>query len=319
MTPDPQHRGSHALEEAPSRLATSLPQLEALIAVVDEGSYTGAAEALQISQPSLSRRIRVLEDSLGIQLFVPAGRQMALTEAGRYAVGSARRVLDELQALAASVASDRALMTGSLRITGLPSLLATRVPDYVGAFHRAHPGVQINVSATDDTDQLVEAVRVGRADVAIGVHEWIPQDIAVVPLPAQEFVAVLPSDGESSDQVHDLDRAELADRTLVTLPRGTSIRAITESVYGAYRVRPPRVITSSQRDSLIRLALTSGAVTVVPRDLADAEILREGRIARLHSSAHRPIGALYRRDRLRSSALDSFIAVLEAAGHHIAP
>lgn len=319
MAPNPQHRGSRALEEAPSRPETSLPQLEALIAVVDEGSYTGAAQALQISQPSLSRRIRTLEDTLGIQLFVPVGRQMALTEAGRFAVGSARRVLDELQALAASVASDRALMTGSLRITGLPSLLATRVPDYVGVFHRAHPGVQINVFATDDTDQLVEAVRVGRADVAIGVHEWIPQDIAVVSLPAQEFVAVLPSNGEMGDQVRDLDRAELAERTLVTLPRSTSIRAITESVYSSYHVRPPHIITSSQRDSLIRLALAAGAVTIVPSDLADAEIMREGRIARLPASGHRPIGALYRRDRLRTSALDSFIAVLDATGRPTAP
>lgn len=287
----------------------SIPQLEAMIAVVDEGTFTEAAHALRIAQPSLSRRIHTLEESLGVELFAPAGRGMALTETGRSVAGAARRILDELQELAASVASERALLTGSLRITGLPSLLATRVPGLVGAFHRENPGVKIDVFSADDTDRWVEAVRTGRADIAIGVDQRVPPDLAVIPLRAQEFVAVRPRDG-STEEDGELDRATLCARTLITLPRGTSIRAITDAVYADHDVQPRRVMTTSQRDSLIRLALATDGVTIVPADLARVAGLQDGSVVTLSTTVQRPIGAFYRPGRLRTSALESFIALV---------
>ena len=115
------------------------------IAVIDHGSFTAAADVLQISQPSLSRRIHALEATLGFRLFLPVGRRREITEEGRGVVSAARRTLAELASIDAMARSARALTTGTLRVTGLPSLVATAVAAHLGRFHRAHPGVRVEV------------------------------------------------------------------------------------------------------------------------------------------------------------------------------
>ena len=161
-------------QQSPERESTtadgpSLAQLEALIAVTDHGSHTAAADVLRISQPSLSRRIRSLEGTLGARLLVPVGRRMELTETGRGVVAAGRRALSEMGSIQALVGASRALTSGSLRVGGLPSLVATELPAHLGRFHLAHPGVRIEVSTVEDAEELVEAVRVGRLDAAVGV------------------------------------------------------------------------------------------------------------------------------------------------------
>src|SRR5699024_6679328 len=135
-----------AMRPSPSRdprPAPNLAQVEALIAIVDYGSFTAAAEVLRISQPSLSRRVRALEEALGTRLFLPVGRRRELTDTGRRIVAAGRRALGEMSSIEAMVASARELATGSLRVTGLPSLVSPVLTDRVGVFHREHPGVRI--------------------------------------------------------------------------------------------------------------------------------------------------------------------------------
>lgn len=167
-----------------SGAAVNLGQLEAMIAVIDHGSFTAAADVLQISQPSLSRRIHALEATLGFRLFLPVGRRREITEEGRGVVSAARRTLAELASIDAMARSARALTTGTLRVTGLPSLVATELPAHLGRFHRAHPGVRVEVTTVDDAEELLEVLRMGRADAAIGVIDRAPEDLAVIPLPA---------------------------------------------------------------------------------------------------------------------------------------
>src|SRR5699024_10934165 len=110
----------------------SLAQIEALIAVTDPGSHAAAADVLQIAQPSLSRRIRSLEQALGARLLVAVGRRMELTEMGRGVVAAGRRALAEMGSIGALVGSARALASGALRVGGLPSLVATELPVHLG-------------------------------------------------------------------------------------------------------------------------------------------------------------------------------------------
>lgn len=289
----------------------NLAQLEALIAIVDHGSFTAAAEALRISQPSLSRRIRSLEDSLGARLFLPVGRGMELTGTGRSIVASGRRVLGEMSSLRAMAASARELETGRLRLTGLPSLVSTVLTDLVGSFHREHPGVRIEIFTVEDAEQLIEAIRVGRADAAAGVIGQVPDDLAALPLPSQEFAAVLPDAAGSApaEATACLSAQHLEERTLVTLPPGTSIRRLTDSVYRSFGREPARIITTTQRDSLVPLSVAVEGITVVPDVLARTAPALGGRGLSLHAPVQRPIGIIHRHDELQSPALRRFLAL----------
>jgi DNA-binding transcriptional LysR family regulator len=145
----------------------NLEQLEAVVAVVDYGSYAAAADGLRISQPSLTRRIQRCEAELGLALFTRVGRRMQVTDAGRSVLGPARRMLQEANGLRALADAQHALTVGTLRIGALPSLVATHVPELVARFHAAHPDVRIEVTGAVDSAELLEAIDLGRIDLGV--------------------------------------------------------------------------------------------------------------------------------------------------------
>src|SRR4051812_22882704 len=92
----------------------TLQQLSYFLAAAGHGSFSAAAEALHLAQPSLSEQIRRLEAELGVALFVRAGRGVELTEAGRLFQPHAERTLGEAQAAAESVREIRELSGGTV-------------------------------------------------------------------------------------------------------------------------------------------------------------------------------------------------------------
>ncbi|PRA11576.1 hypothetical protein CQ010_08685 [Arthrobacter sp. MYb211] len=284
----------------------SLAQIAAVITVVDYGSFTAAADILGISQPSLSRRIRALEQTLGMPVFRAAGRNMLLTEAGRSIIPAGRRALREISSIDALASSTRSLDSGSLRIAGLPSLIAGVLPEYLGPFHRNHPGIQIEIVSVEDHEQLIDSVRLGRADLAFGVDERIPADLQTRFVRKQRFTAVL-----STDLAHTvrtaLDSELLGGLTLVTLPQGTSTRLITDEVYRNLGATAPRIITTTQRDALVQLNIAVGGITMVPQVLASTAEVFGGLQVPLAADAGRPIGAIFRKDSFKNPALEEFL------------
>lgn len=106
-----------------------LDQLRALVAIFDEGTMTGAAHALHMPQPTLSRSMQRLEHELGHRLFERSGRRIALTESGRAAVDWARQILRDERLMRGALESiarrERTLRIGTVapaplwRLTGL--------------------------------------------------------------------------------------------------------------------------------------------------------------------------------------------------------
>lgn len=90
--PSPGHNGG-----------VSLLQLESLVALAEERSITGAARRLRVSQPPLTRRLRALEDELGVQLFERLPRGIRLLDPGQKLVEHARKILAEVDAAAQAV------------------------------------------------------------------------------------------------------------------------------------------------------------------------------------------------------------------------
>lgn len=283
----------------------SLGQIEALVAVSDHVSVTAAADELGVSQPSLTRRLQTLEQALGVALLRPSGRGVELTEAGAVAASAARRALTEVSVIDALAESVRTLAAGSLRLTGLPSLVSSLAPDIIGPFHLAHPGVTVSMSTEEDPVAVVASLRESRADLALCALDGVPGDLVALELPSQRFIVVVP------DAEGDLPLREvLAGSTLVTLPTGTSMRATTEEVCRRVGARPTRVMTTTQRDGLVRLALAVGGVTVVPDAFADLAVALGGRCIALDDQPARPIGLLHTVDALRNPAVEALLQSL---------
>ena len=107
-------------------------QLSYVLAVADEGTFTRAAEVLQLSQPSLSQGIRALEAELGAELFERRARPVRLTAAGEALLEPARRAVRDLQTARAAVDAVTGLAAGHLDLVSLPTLSIDPVAELGG-------------------------------------------------------------------------------------------------------------------------------------------------------------------------------------------
>jgi DNA-binding transcriptional LysR family regulator len=144
----------------------SLQQIRCFCAALELGSFTAAAEALGVSQPAVAEQIRKLEQTLGSDLFIRAGRGVRATDAGRAFAEHATRSLRAVEDAAASIRELTALTRGTIAvgIFGEPS--AWRMHELVAAFLRRHPDVSVRLVGRNSS-AIVERVRRGELEAGV--------------------------------------------------------------------------------------------------------------------------------------------------------
>ena len=167
----------------------SLQQVRCFCAALELGSFTAAAEALRVSQPAVAEQVRKLEQALGADLFVRAGRGVAPTEAGRAFAVHAARSLRAVEEAAGSVGALTALRGGTVAvgIFGEPS--AWRVDDLVAAFLHRHPGVSLRLVGRNSS-AIVERVRRGELEAGVVVLPIDDDKLDVRPIVRDEVLYV---------------------------------------------------------------------------------------------------------------------------------
>jgi DNA-binding transcriptional LysR family regulator len=160
-----------------------LNRVAVFLRVVESGSFTGAAQALELPKSSVSRSVQHLEDSLGVQLLQRTTRKLHLTDAGRLYYEQARIALSQLGDAGAAVSSMRAEPRGTVRVTAPPDLGVIALPEIVADFVAKYPKVQIDVSLSSRTVDLVQegvdiAIRAGR----LGDSSLVARKVAMAEL-----------------------------------------------------------------------------------------------------------------------------------------
>ncbi|MBI4310923.1 MAG: LysR family transcriptional regulator [Chloroflexi bacterium] len=171
-------------------------QLEAFLQVVQHHSFSRAAEALELTQPSLSARILALEREMGEPLFQRMGRGVRLTEAGRAFQPYVERALEALRDAMDAVDATHRASTGKLRIGSARAICAYVLPRILEAFHQAHPGVDVAIKTGRSSDVLEmvlsEEVQIGLTRTM--VHQEIEsrhlydEHVVLVSHPSHPFV-----------------------------------------------------------------------------------------------------------------------------------
>jgi DNA-binding transcriptional LysR family regulator len=170
----------------------SLRQLLSFRAVADEGSFHGAADALDYTQSAVSQHVMALETALGVRLFDRSRgrRTVALTEAGELLLRHVRTITDRLQAARADLAAYAAGETGSLRVGIYQSVGARILPAIIGRFAEEWPGVDVQLFEAVSDQGLLEYVEPGRLDLSFGVLPLSPGPFEAVELLSDPFVLV---------------------------------------------------------------------------------------------------------------------------------
>ena len=158
--------------------------LRALVAVADAGSFRAAAAQLGYTQSAVSHQIGELERALDATLFVrPGGRaQVTLTRAGEAAYLHARRALGELHALEASVRGALGGERTVVRVALFQTAAAELLPAALALLREEWPGVEVELTETDDDPRLVDWLAQGRLDLAITINQQPDDRIEVIRL-----------------------------------------------------------------------------------------------------------------------------------------
>lgn len=166
-----------------------LRQLNYFIAIVECGTVSGAARALNMSQPPLSAQMRLLEHELGCALFEHAGRRLRLTEAGRTLYARAKSISALCESARHEMADLSSGAAGVLRIGVISSVCGARFTAWLCSFARSYPGISYDLREAN-TYQLLAQLRSHAIDIAIVRTPFSAPDLCAEPLRRESMVAV---------------------------------------------------------------------------------------------------------------------------------
>ncbi|WP_020666451.1 LysR family transcriptional regulator [Amycolatopsis nigrescens] len=244
-----------------------LRQLEYFVAVAEEANFTRAAAKVHVAQPGVSAQIRRLERELGQPLLDRSGRAVRLTEAGAAVLPYARAAIAAVSGARLTVDELTGLTRGRVAVGMVSSCASLGMPGVLAGFHQRHPGVEITLSE-GNSDELLAGLRSGGLDVAVvGLAGAAPPGIGTQVLVDEPLAAAVgPDDPLAGRQVVSL--AALGERALMTLPRGTGVRASLDAGCAAAGLRPTIAFEASDPNVLADLAARGLGVAVLPESLA---------------------------------------------------
>lgn len=173
-------------------IRATLAQLRSFEAVARWGAIGKAAAELHLAQPTVSTQMRELSQAVGLTLFVPRGRGIALTPEGELLLGTARELFATWHRFEEDAADLRGLKAGRLRIAAVTTA-EYFLPDLIGPFARSHPGIEIEL-AVENRDAVVRRLRDGQDELAAMMLP--PADLPLERWPFLEnpLVVIAPAD-----------------------------------------------------------------------------------------------------------------------------
>lgn len=205
-------------------MAPTVPQLRTLLAVVDTGSFTAAAQTLSVSQSAVSRTLRALEDDLG-GLLLDRDRANAPTALAADVLPHARAAVAALDSLSARVKARSGVPVGRIRLGTVPTVLQGLLPGLLSTWQARLPKVEISLFEGDD-DEIPEWLETGIVDVGILVDP--PADPPGSLLVGEdEYRAIVRRDHPYAEETS-IPLEELLEDTLITSTGGceTQVRRI---------------------------------------------------------------------------------------------
>ncbi len=165
------------------------PQLEAFLEAANRGSFRRAADALYLSQPSVSARVQALEDEVGVALFHRTARGVRLTDMGRTFLPFAQRSMDTLRRGKEVLESVRQTSTGILNIATARVIGTYVLPETLHKFHQLHPDANLHIKVGGSSEVLQMVVN---EEVQLGLARFMQHpDVDALHLYDEEAVLVV--------------------------------------------------------------------------------------------------------------------------------
>ena len=286
-----------------------IKQLRTLIAIVDNGSYQKAAEALGYTQSTITIQMQQLEAELRVPLFQRIGRRMSLTQAGEKAVEQARKITDMTEQLAGIAVSAQSF-TGTLRVDIVETLLCFQMQQIIQEFRKRAPMVKL-ILRNRNCLKIAENLKEGSCDLGVCYRmDWNHEVLQIEKLKQQRECILVAS-------------SELLDRDFVTPHQVKHIPFISDEPDSLFRrqfesylqerdIQMEDTIELWSTEAIKRCVMNNLGITFLPR-FAVAEELANGRLVELSapiSGIKNPILCVKHKNRWTTPAMDLFMQLL---------
>jgi len=241
-----------------------LHQLRYVLAVAEHQSFSKAAEALFLSQPSLSVQVSKLERELGVELFERLARRVVLTSAGEAFLAHVRPALEHLDQASECAHDEQTLRGGRVAVGALPSVAARLLPGCVSEFRRRHSGVDIRLFEHSQSAELERRVAAGDLDIAIVRQPRSRDDLAEQLLVHEPFVALMTQDHPvaSADTI---DCSELRGERFVAIQADSGLRRLFDRLCSRAGFEPDVAVETSQLATVWGMVGSGVGVALLPR------------------------------------------------------
>jgi len=235
--------------------------MRSLLAVIDAGAITVAAERVGLTQPALSRRIRQLEDQLGVALLSRGRKGVSLTAAGELVAAEARILVARYDALCAEVAAHQRLESGTIRLGGGATAVSFVLPPAIADFQRDYPGVRFHLkeAGSREVERDVVSGHLELGLVTLPVHL---RELKVHPLLADRIVLIGRNAHPLASQVQ-VDVKALAGLSLVGFEAGSAIRHLIDAALREAGVEMNVVMELRSIAAIVRMVAMTGNLAFV--------------------------------------------------------
>lgn len=280
-------------------------QLRSFNAVAVEGSFTGAAKALNVSQSTITHQVKQLEDRYGVELFHRHGRGVKLTDTGHGLYELTRRLFATQQQAAEYLAAVKGLRTGRLKIG---AVAPSHVTEITSVFNARYPGIEVSISF-GNSRQVQDEVLHYQTDVGVLGHvEDHPEFHTIVY--SHPDVAVVVNNDHPWSQRRSIRIEELEGQKFIMRESGSETRRTFEKAMRQAGVSFNTVMEVGSRDGLL-IAVARGVGMGI---MADEEVLPVDSLHKLavsNAAMHMHVHVVCLRERKDRPLLRAFLDVVE--------
>lgn len=246
--------------------------LRAFHAVAREGSFTTAARALRVTQPTVSSQVSALEQAYGVQLFDRRGRRIVPTEVGRALFAITQRLFSLEEEAEEMLAAARELHSGQIKV-GADG--PHHVIPILAAFNRRHPGLDVSLSM-GNADKILHDLRNYRIDVAVLAKVDDDPRLFAIPYRRSRLVLFVPRTHPWAKR-SSIRLTEVAEQRMILREAASVTRQIFQTALADAGVQPQAVMQIESREA-VREAVAAGLGIGV---VSEAEFDRDRRVAAL--------------------------------------
>jgi LysR family transcriptional regulator, cyn operon transcriptional activator len=282
-----------------------LRHIRYFLAVAEHRNFTRAAEALHVSQPTLSQQIRQLEDTLGAQLLDRSGREIQLTDAGTAYARYAQRALQDLEAGKRAIHDVHELSRGSLRLAITPTFTAYLVGPLLEKYNRRYPNITLNIREMPQ-DRIEALLNEDAVDVGIAFNDTYSPEIETQVLFVEALAMMVGKSHPHAKKRDALTLRGFESESLVLLNEEFATRHYIDRYCRQHGVAPRIVMEVNSISAIIEIVQRSALATLLPDAIAREH--PELRVVDLKPALpQRTAALLLRKGAYRTAAAQAFI------------